>query len=80
MVAAVEGVEGETVVGGEVDVFDDVDFSVVGPDGALGPEGGPERALRGGFELLVSSARIKAHTPKGICTASNMTRSPMYTV
>jgi hypothetical protein len=46
MCAVVAGVEGHAVLGGLVDVFDDVDFAVDGPVGALSPKSGPYRTLR----------------------------------
>jgi hypothetical protein len=45
VLAAVKSVEGVAVVGSKVDVFNNIDFAVVGPVGTLSPEGGPDGAL-----------------------------------
>ena len=46
MRASVEGVEAELVVGGQVDVFNDVDFAVVWPVLSLAPISWPNGALQ----------------------------------
>lgn len=61
MRTAVQGVQGIAVVGGDIDVLDDVDLTVVWPDGALRPECWPYRALTS----YLSGKHIEDHTTRG---------------